>query len=260
MTLGVLIIAKAALKTMLRQKSIIFSCFILPVFLIWSTWWITAEIPMVFKLENDQNVSSNMIDVHIVTGGLLAVAITAGLFGFILTADSRRLANRLHLMGYPSIIINFGWFAALLTVLLISASVASLLTIYFYEPLSIVGVVSAIFLTTIIYAAFGYFLGILYPRIMEGTLIVLLVSFIDLMLLSNPMGENMYLVSWTKILPGFWSTQMALEAAFIGQSSDLLIQAILIICYILVLLISTQIFRVLKEKKYFNVFNVGVSS
>ncbi|MHA1945211.1 MAG: hypothetical protein ACXAC6_11095 [Candidatus Hodarchaeales archaeon] len=254
----VLIISKAALKTMFRQKSIIFSCFILPVLVILSTWWITADIPMIFNLENGKMISSNMINVHIVTGGLTAVAITAGLFGFILTADSRRLVDRLRLMGYPSITINLGWFTALLSVLLLSSSIASLLTVSLYEPVSITGVFVAITLTTIIYSAFGYFLGILYPRVMEGTLIVLLVSFIDLMLLSNPMGENLYLISWTKLLPGFWPTQMALEAAFIGFSSDIFLQTIIILGYIIILVLSSQFLRGLIEAKSLNVFRRGV--
>jgi hypothetical protein len=260
MAIGILIIAKAAIKTLVRQKSIIFSCFILPVLTIWSTWWITADIPMVFNLENSQVISSNMIDVHIVTGGLTAVAITAGLFGFILTADSRRLVDRLRLMGYSSITINLGWFTALLSVLLFSSSIASLLTIFLYKPVSIGGVISAITLTTIIYASFGYFLGILYPRVMEGTLIVLLVSFIDLMLLSNPMGENLYLVSWTKFLPGFWPTQMALEAAFIGFSSDIIVQTSIILGYIMILVLSAQFLRDPTEIKIFNIFRRGFST
>ncbi|MFW9856813.1 MAG: hypothetical protein ACFFFG_17325 [Candidatus Thorarchaeota archaeon] len=257
MASGILIIAKAVLKTMVRQKSIIFSCFILPILTIWSIWWITADVLMIFNLENGQEISATMINVHIVTGGLTAVAITAGLFGFIITADSRRLADRLRLVGYRLSTINLGWFAALLVVLLISAIVASVLTIVLYEPVSVIGVVCAIVLTTIVYAAFGYFLGILYPKVMEGTLIVLLVSFIDLMLLSNPMGESLYLVSWTKYLPGFWPTQMVLETAFIGISAEILIQIGFILSYCIILILSAQFLRFLTESYVWNIMRRG---
>lgn len=241
MNSNILTISIAVLKTMFRQKSIIFSCFLLPLFTLWSTWWVTAEIIMDFPLENGARIASNMINVHVVTGGLTAIAITSGLFGFVLTADSRRIAERLRIMGYSPLTINLGWFFALFGVLLLSAMTTAILVVILYEPVSITGIVVAIVLTTFIYTAFGYLIGIFLPKIMEGTLIVLLVSFIDLMLLSNPMGEAIYLTSWTKVVFGFWPTQIALESAFIGLPEDIIFQSGLVLGYVCILLLVAQL-------------------
>jgi hypothetical protein len=204
---------------------------------------------MFFDLDNGKSIISNMINVHVVTGGLTAIAITAGLFGFVLTADSRRIAERLRIMGYSSLTINLGWFTALLSVLFVSAMVTSAFVIYLYKPVSAIGMISSIFLTTIVYTAFGYLIGILYPRVLEGTLIVLLVSFIDLMLLSNPMGAGIYLSDWTKIIPGFWPTQIALESAFIDIPTEILLQSGIVLVYASILLLLAQLSQPLKGIK-----------
>jgi hypothetical protein len=72
---------------------------------------------------------------------------------------------------------------------------------------------------------------------LEGTLIILSVSFIDLMLVSNPMGEGLYLQSWTYYSPGFWPVQISLESGFLGFPTNLLHHVVYAGVYFLVLVI-----------------------
>ncbi len=241
MTLKSITLTKAFLKNMIRQKTIIFSCFFLPVLTLWSTWWVTADLPMTFELANGETVNASMIDVHVLTGGLTAMAITAGLFSFIITAENQKVSSRLKLTGYSPSTINLGIFLSLFIVLVIASILTAYLTINLYWPEDVLGVFVSVFLVTIIYASFGNLMGNLYPKVMEGTLIVLLVSFIDLMLLSNPMGENLYLQSWTYYTPGFWPTQLVLETGFIGESSDIIRYVVLSLAYALILFVGGQV-------------------
>ncbi|MFW9990601.1 MAG: ABC transporter permease [Candidatus Odinarchaeota archaeon] len=238
---GTITLIGAFLKDMTRQKAIIFSCFILPVVIIWSTWWVTADFPMLFRLDNGQEIAASMIDVHVITGGLMAMAITAGLFAFIITSENQKIADRLKLAGYSPRSITLGTLLALLTVLAGAMVIAVLLVFSLYQPEDNVGVLLAVILVTLVYAALGNLLGTVYPKVMEGTLLILFVSFLDLMLLTNPMGEGLYLEPWTYFLPGFWTVQLALEAGFLGEPADLVMQTSMVIIYVLVLLLLVQL-------------------
>jgi hypothetical protein len=232
------------LKGMIREKTIIFSVFILPIVTIWSTWWITADMPMEFSLVSGLKVLANMIDIHILTGGLTAVALTAGIFSFLIASDNSRLNERLRLMGYKSLTINFAMFLSTLTVLVTSFIVALGLTIYFYLPKHWLGVAEAMLLTVLIYALMGNLLATFYPRPVEGTFIILLISFLDTMLLSNPMASGVYLQEWTYYLPAFWPTQLVLEAGFVGSTSNLVMYSMYSVIYLIVLLLIVQISKI----------------
>jgi hypothetical protein len=238
----VLALAETHLRNMLRQRSIIFSCFILPVVIIWSTWWITADFPMVFSLANDEGlrIAANMIDVHVVTGGLTAMGITAGLFTFILVADNNRISERLRLMGFSPIAINLGSFLPLLIVLVVAALVSTGLSVTLAKPADWRGIAVSIFLVTLVYSAFGNMVGTIFPKHLEGTLIVLVVSFIDLMLVSNPMGEGIYLQDWTNYSPGFIPVQISLESGFSELPASILSQSMYVLVYFAGLLVLTQ--------------------
>lgn len=233
------------LKSMIRQRTIIFSVFILPIVTIWSTWWVTADMPMVFKLVSGSEVSASMIDIHILTGGLTAVAITAGIFSFLISSDNSKINKRLRLVGYSPNVISFAMFLSTLIVLVSSFIVALILTTFFYWPEYWIGVALAMLFTVLIYSLLGSLLATFYPKSVEGTFIILLVSFLDTMLLSNPMAEGVYLQWWTHYLPAFWPTQIVLEAGFIGLTSYISAYSLYATIYLFLLLFALQF-----SKKY----------
>ncbi len=237
-------LSKNMLLNLLRQRTIVFSCFILPVFTLLAIWWITADIPMQFSLYNDDVIQASMLDVHVITGGLTAMALTAGIFSFVITTEYQRISDRLKLSGYTPRTINLAVIMALLTFLILASIVTAVLTVLLYEPKDYLQVYLAVVLTTLIYATFGNLIGNLYPKIMEGTLIVLLASFVDLMLVSNPMGEELYLQWWTYHAPGFWPTQLVLDAGFIGSSLEQnMIVIVNSLIYAALLFVFTQLSR-----------------
>jgi len=232
------------LKNLIRQKSVVFSCFILPLVIIYSTWWITADLPMIFGLkESIQSIDASMIDVHVLTGGLTAMAITAGLFSFIMTAENTKLYDRLKLVGYSSTAIILASFLGLFIILTATALVATILSLSLADAKSPIGTAIAIFLITLNYAAVGNLVGTIYPKLTEGTLIILIFSFMDLMLFTNPMGIDLYLQTWTLYLPGFWPVQIALESGFLGFPTDFLRPLLLSLLYFIVVILITQIIK-----------------
>ncbi len=225
------------LKNLFRQKAIIFSTLVLPLFLIWSTWWVTAEIPMRFKLTTDVIISQTMVNVHLYTGALTAMGLTAGLFGFIVSVENNRIGERLELSGYSTTIVNLSSFLSLLLALTTSVILTVLFTLFLRQPKSDYGFVLSVVFVALIYSAFGNFIASVTNQFTEGSLIVLVFSFIDLMLFSNPMGEQIYLQDWTRFLPGFWPTQLVLESSFIGKNelmSQVLLYSILYALFFLV--------------------------
>ena len=220
--MGIILLTRTFLRDLIRQKTIIFSSFILPIVIIWSTWWVTADIPMVFKLDTNSQISASMIDVHVVTGGLTAMAITAGLFGFIITADYQFISKRLKQVGYTTTSINIAVILSLLSILVLTSLVAILLSTSLAQPESGIGLAISILLVTMIYGGLGNLIGTIFPNITAGSLIILIFSFMDLMLFANPMGEGLYLQNWTYYTPGFWPVQLALEAGFLGLSETII--------------------------------------
>lgn len=198
---------------------------------------------MVFGLANDEEfrIAASMIDVHVVTGGLTAMGITAGLVTFILVTDNNRISERLKLMGFSPVAINLGSFLPLLLVLIVTALVATGLSITLAEPADWRGIAVSIFLVTMIYSAFGNMVGNIFPRPLEGTLFVLVVSFMDLMLVSNPMGAGLYLQDWTYYSPGFWPVQISLESGFSELSASIFSQSVYALLYFAGLLVLTQV-------------------
>jgi hypothetical protein len=206
----------ALVKNLVRQKSIIFSSFLLPLVLIWATWWVTADFPMFFDLALGGSITAGMVDVHIFTGGLTAMGITSGLFGFMIIAESNNISHRLKVMGYKDSTIILSSFVVLFSLLVVTATVSILFSSLLASPKSWGGIILAIFGITLIYSAIGGFLATVYPNMTAGSLTILIFSFLDLMLITNPMGEEFYLQSWTYMMPGFWPVQLALESGFIG--------------------------------------------
>lgn len=214
-------LARTFLLDMLRQKTVVFSCFVLPAVIIWSTWWVTADLAMEFKIDSGPTIQASMIDIHLVTGALTGMAITAGLFSFLVTAEARRVADRLRVTGFSPLAVATGPLAAILLVLGVAALAAFGLAASLDMPEQPGGVLWSVLLTTLVYAAVGALLATLYPRVMEGSFIVLLLSFIDLMFVSNPMGEGVYMRPWAYWSPGFWPAQIALESGFLASDETL---------------------------------------
>jgi hypothetical protein len=234
--LSILFLTKSILLNIIRQKTIIFSTLILPIVIILSTWWVTVDIPIVFKLGNGEYINANMINVHVITGGLTAMGITSGVFGFLISTEYQNLSNRLRQVGYPQLKIFFCILLALFTLLTVTSIIAIVLSIYLSNPISYFGLALSIILITFIYATVGNLVSVLISNNTSGTLVILIFSFIDLMLLSNPMGEELYLKTWTYYLPGFWPVQIALISGFIGFSGDIYIIIVRIILYFSVLI------------------------
>lgn len=220
--MGVILLTKSLLYDLARQKTIIFSSFILPIVTIWSTWWVTVDIPMIFALYSGQQIQASMIDVHVVTGGLTAMAITSGLFGFIITADYQKISTRLKQVGYSSVSINSSILLTLFSVLTLTSLVAISFSLSLAHAESRWGLILSILLVTMIYTGVGNLIGTVYPNLTAGSLLILIFSFMDLMLFTNPMGEGLYLQGWTYYTPGFWPVQLALEAGFIGFPTNLI--------------------------------------
>ncbi len=241
-------LSKVFLKEMVRQRSVIFSSFILPIVIIWSTWWVTADIPMAFNLDSGYFITANMIDVHVVTGGLTAMGITSGLFGFIITAKNKTIADRLHQVGYSKITINISSFLALIFILLFTSILATILSVYFADPVNLSGFVFAILLITLIYASIGTLVAVISSNFTAGSLFILIFSFMDLMLFTNPMGEGIYLQGWTYFIPGFWPVQISLEAGFVGYPNDLITMLGYGLIYFSVILVSILILSIQKVR------------
>ena len=237
------------MKNIIRQRSIIFSSLILPIVIIWATWWVTVDWSMTFELVFGKEVSASMLDVHIVTGALTAMGITSGIFGFLITAELEPLVKRLKQVGYSVLEINIATILVLFTVLLFTAAIAILFSLKLTVPNSIPGLILATLLITLIYTSLGNFIANIYPDITAGALILLIFAFIDLMLVTNPMGEKLYLQKWTYVYPGFWPTQIILEAGFTDSIDNVLLPSVYSLLYFVFLMSLSLIMRKLGLNK-----------
>ncbi len=232
----VLELSRMIFRNLLRQKSIIFSSTILPIVIIWATWWITVEVPMTFELYSGKLISASMLDVHIVTGAITAMGITSAIFGFLITVEFADISKRLKQVGYSYSEINSSIFVVLFLVLLFTSSISVSFSYLLTKSDDLQGMIIATLLISFIYVSIGNLVANIYPDVTAGSLILLIFAFMDLMMIVNPMGEAIYEQSWVKFFPGYWPTQIVLEYGFSDTPSGMISQIIYSLIYFLIIM------------------------
>lgn len=229
------VICRLMMKEFFRNRFAIFTMLLLPIFTLVIAFVATKDVPMLVALDSGEVVLVSMLEVHVVTATLTGIAIMTAMAGFYITISSTKRDRRLFLSGYRAIHI-VGTKALICGVVLLAGSfLVYSLTVLFVTPKSHLIAYGAVLLVGLVYIFLGILVGSLVPREFEGSLLVLLISFIDTMLITNPMSSGTYRTLFSKTFPGYSPVQVMLEAAFTPPVSNLVFPTVGSLLYTLFL-------------------------
>lgn len=147
-----------------------------------------------------------------VTAGLLS-----GIVGLFLMQSSKAADDRLRLAGYRSRDLIVSRVSLLAAGGLIVSAVSLAIVLVGFSPVSTPAFVVATVLTALIYGVLGVIIGVSLSRL-AGVYVMLFFPYVDMLLFQNPMATDS--ATWTKALPGYFTTKATMDAAF-TQGLDL---------------------------------------
>ncbi|MFQ6124822.1 MAG: ABC transporter permease [Candidatus Heimdallarchaeota archaeon] len=229
------VICRLMMKEFFRNRFAIFTMLLLPIFTLVIAFVATKDVLMLVALDSGEVISISMLEVHVVTATLTGIAIMTAMAGFYITISSAKRDRRLFLSGYRAIHIVGAKALICGVVLLAGSSLVYSLTVLFVSPKNHLIAYGAVLLVGFVYVFLGILVGSLVPREFEGSLLVLLISFIDTMLITNPMSSGSYRTLFSKMFPGYSPVQIMLEATFTPPVSNLVFPTAGSLLYTLVL-------------------------
>ena len=243
------IIFLSFMKELLRNKFTVFIMTALPVIIFSVIYYATTTILMTFKV-NSSTITVSMKDVHTVTGSLTAISLLAGIAGFYLAIGSRSIDRRLISSGYSSQLIVFVKLFITVFFVIIGSIFLIILELIFRPPNNLVPFSLALIFTGIMYGLIGILVASLIPREFEGSLIILTLSFLDTMFITNPMSPGTYNTAFSKLFPAYAPVQLVLNASFISDNSKIPTLYIISFIYIFILMLFVGYFYWRSTKLY----------
>ncbi|WP_167880055.1 hypothetical protein [Halorhabdus rudnickae] len=141
-----------------------------------------------------------------VTAGLLS-----GIVGLFLMQSSKAADDRLRLAGYRSRDLIVSRVSLLAAGGLIVSAVSLAIVLVGFSPVSIPAFIAATTLTALIYGVLGVIIGVSLSRL-AGVYVMLFLPYVDMLMFQNPMATDS--AAWTKVLPGYFTTNATMDAAF----------------------------------------------
>jgi len=229
------IIFTSSMKELVRNRFTVFIMTILPVILFSVIYYATATYPMTFMLQST-TITVTMKDVHTVTGSLTALSLLAGIAGFYLAIGSRNVDRRLIAVGFSSITIVLVKLIITLVFVVIGSIFLFGLEMVFHPPNDVVIFFGALLTIGLMYGLIGILVACVLPKEFEGSLIILTLSFLDTMFITNPMSPGTYNTLFSEAFPGYGPVQLVLSASFSGINSGL--SSILLLSYFYIFILS----------------------
>ncbi|MFD7017344.1 ABC transporter permease [Streptomyces sp. NPDC059161] len=149
------------------------------------------------------------------TGALHSLALIIGFMMFLATSQSAEFDSRLVMAGYPRLCLVAAKYA---TLLLTAAPVVLYATFWvrvFWAPERLELLAAALFVGGLIYGGAGIMLAAVLRSELAGTLLVIMVSFLDVGLqnpIANPAADSPVI----RLLPTYGAMQSATSAARLG--------------------------------------------
>lgn len=243
------IIFTSSMKELVRNRFTVFIMTVLPVILFGVIYYATATYPMTF-LVHSTSITATMKDVHTVTGSLTALSLLAGIAGFYLAIGSRSVDRRLISVGFSSITIVLVKLIITFVFVFIGSVFLFGLEMAFHPPNDPFVFFIALLTIGLMYGLIGILVACLLPKEFEGSLIILTLSFLDTMFITNPMSPGTYNTLFSKIFPAYGPAQLVLSASFSDKNSGLYSILILSYAYIFILSLIVGFFYWQSTKLY----------
>ncbi len=209
-------------RELLRNRISLILLLVIPTVFYTITWITTPVYDVYFKLAAVSEkifIQVNMRYEALVFIGLAAAGLLSGFLALNLIQKNEAVHRRLIICGYQTSELALSKFFALICVILLVGVYICLLPMIFFQPRHILSVYAGFILAGFIYGSYGLLIGALVKRELEGILLVILLTNIDIGWLQNPLyyadAQNKILIRY---LPAFYPAQVSMISAFTDYS------------------------------------------
>lgn len=205
----------AVLAQLRNRLALVLVVFFIPLWLSLA-YTVSARTPVPFFLRAAHRTIT--VDGNIliqITGALHSLALITGFMMFLSTAQSMEFDSRLVMAGYPRLCLVAAKYA---TLLLTAAPVVLYATFWirvFWQPERLDLLAAALFVGGLVYGGTGIMLAAVLRSELAGTLLVIMVSFLDVGL-QNPIANPAANRPLLHFLPTYGAMQSATSAARLG--------------------------------------------
>lgn len=209
-------------KELVRRRIVVVLFFLIPSLFYIITNLTTPQHPIVFKLASLSEeivIRVSQLEEALVFMGLAATGLLGSFLALSLIQKNTRVNRRLVICGFQSSEIAVAKLAVLLGVIVIVGSYVAVLLLVFFQPRHLINLVLGFWLVGYVYGCYGLLIGSIFKRELEGILLIVLLTNIDVGWLQNPLfyaeAQNKIIIRY---LPAFFPSQVSMVSAFSDYS------------------------------------------
>jgi hypothetical protein len=207
----------------MRNRMVLLLLIVLPA-LFYSIAWITLSgdriIFILGSVKTKPVVPVVQEQLGLIFIGLAATGLIASFLALTLMQRNPLAKKRLVLCGYRPIELSAAIILVVLITMVIVSLYISLMALLFMRPAHLMGVIWGYILCGYVYGSYGLLIGALLKGELEGILLIVLLTNLDVAWLQNPIyysgAQTKEVIEW---LPAFFPSQTTMIAAFTDFSA-----------------------------------------
>ena len=210
------------IRMLIRQKIVLVLIFLIP-FLFFSIVELTTaenELPVtVLGPEDSEVIMIPEREISLIYYAIASCGFLVSFLALFLIQQNRLVNKRLVLCGYRSTELLLAILATLVFIIVIISTYVGSLSLLFHNFSNLSGLISGLTTIGFVYGCYGLFVGSFLKRELEGILMIVLLTNIDVGWLQNPVfysqSDNQ---DFIELLPGFYPSQSTVLQVFTEYS------------------------------------------
>lgn len=205
-----------------RNVFLIVLLLVVPFAFITVSYYITASIPLTFRIAEHGSLRSivrPMPDVHAAVMVPITAAALAGLMGLFSMVEAAQTDARLVVAGLPAARVARSRLAIIVSLSVVVSAVSVAVTLVNFRPADPGGFMAGNILAGVSYGFLGACIALIVGRL-GGAYLMFFLPLIDIGIFQDPMFISGEQSVWMKVLPGFGGTRLVIDAAFGSAGGD----------------------------------------
>ncbi len=205
-----------------RNLFLILLLFIVPFVFITVSYYITASIPLTFRVAQHGSLVSvvrPMPDVHAAVMVPITTATLAGLIGLFAMVEAAASDSRLVVAGLPARRVALSRLTIIVILSVVVSVVSVAVTLINFRPANLGAFLAGNVLAAVSYGFAGACIALVIGRL-GGAYLMFFLPLIDIGIFQDPMFISGEQAVWMKLLPGFGGTRLVIDAGFGSATGD----------------------------------------
>jgi hypothetical protein len=240
------------IKETFRNRITLLLLLLIPAIFYFIAFYTTSEIPILIKIASAPKEAVIMMkpkNLGLIYIGLAATGFITSFMALNIMQKNTFANKRQILCGYNTFELSLSKLIFVICIVLVLGIYTGGLGLMLMTPKYISGVILGYILCGFVYGSFGLFIGAVLRKELEGILVIVLLTNLDIGWLQNPIyysaAPNKFII---KLLPGFNPSQVSVISAFTDYSINT--QIVFSVIYGLVFLILSMIIFRIRMRTY----------